>query len=251
MSKKIIITGATSGFGKAMAERFAQEGHELWLTGRREKRLQELKNQLKEKSVIRISDFDVRDRAAVEEFGIRVAREWETVDVLINNAGLAVGAVPLQEGKPDDWEVMIDTNLKGLLYMTRTIVPLMIAQKKGHIINIGSTAGKVAYQNGNVYCATKFGVDGLSQAMRIDFLPYGIKVTVINPGMAETEFSLVRYKGDTEKAKSVYEGYRPLIADEVADIAHYCVQLPENVCINDLTVTCIQQANSFYKFKAE
>ncbi|HET8573585.1 MAG TPA: SDR family NAD(P)-dependent oxidoreductase [Edaphocola sp.] len=251
MVKNIIITGATSGFGKAIAEKFALKGYTLWLTGRRAERLASLKKVLAESCEVHVSAFDVRSRKEVEAFQKEVAQRWARVDVLINNAGLALGSTTLDEGDPDDWDTMIDTNVKGLLYMTRAIVPMMVAQQGGHIVNIGSTAGKMVYQNGNVYCATKFAVDALSQTMRIDLLPHHIKVTSVNPGMAETEFSIVRYKGDAQKAGEVYEGFIPLAAGDIADIVDYCVGLPEHVCINDLTVTCTQQANSIYKIKKD
>ena len=171
------------------------------------------------------------------------------IDILVNNAGLASGLATIDEGDIDDWETMIDTNLKGLLYVTRQIAPMMRARAAGHIINIGSTAGKQVYKNGNVYCATKFAVDALNQAMRIDLLPYGIKVTAINPGMAETEFSLVRFHGDEERAKNMYTGINALQAEDIANIAWYCATLPPHVCINDLTVTCLTQATSVYAIK--
>lgn len=250
MPKNIIITGATSGFGKAIAEKLSSENNQLWLIGRRTERLEELEKSLSKKNVsVRYSTLDVRNKKAVKNFGEEVLKSWGKVDILINNAGLALGAKGLDEGDTDDWDIMIDTNMKGLLYMTRAISPMMRKEGKGHIVNVGSTAGKIVYQGGNVYCATKFAVDALSQAMRIDFLPYGIKVTSINPGMAETEFSIVRFKGDESKAKKVYEGFNPLVAKDVADIVDYCTSLPEHVCINDLTVTCTQQANSIYKLK--
>lgn len=251
MAKNIIITGATSGFGKAIAEKFAEEKHNLWLVGRRESRLLEMKSELEKKeATIQISRLDVRDKQKVADFGEQVKREWNGhVDILVNNAGLALGTGSVDAGNTDDWDTMIDTNIKGLLYVSRAIVPLMREQKRGHVINIGSTAGKVVYQGGNVYCATKFAVDALSQTMRIDLLPYHIKVTSINPGMAETEFSIVRYKGDENRAKEVYKGFLPLVAKDIADIVHYCSCQPEHVCINDLTVTCTQQANSVYKMK--
>lgn len=251
MTKNIIITGATSGFGQAIAERFAQKGHQLWLTGRRSERLEAFKKTLGEFCDIHVSAFDIRNRKEVEAFQQALARRWDKVDVLVNNAGLALGSSTLDEGDPDDWDTMIDTNVKGLLYMTKAIVPMMIARQSGHILNIGSTAGKMVYQNGNVYCATKFAVDALSQTMRIDLLPHHIKVTSINPGMAETEFSIVRYKGDIQKARDVYESFTPLEARDIAGIVDYCVNLPEHVCVNDLTVTCTQQANSVYKVKGE
>lgn len=252
MSKNIIVTGATSGFGRAIAEKFAEKENKIWLLGRRIDRLESLKKKLEQQGVsVQLTQLDVRNKQLVEAFGKKVRDTWKKVDILINNAGLALGTKPIDEANTEDWDIMIDTNIKGLLYMTRAISPIMNSQKSGHIINIGSTAGKVVYQGGNVYCATKFAVDALSQTMRIDLLPHRIKVTSINPGMAETEFSKVRFKGDEAQAKKVYQGFLPLSAADVADIVYYCTELPEHVCINDLTVTCIQQANSVYKLKAE
>ena len=246
----IIITGATSGFGKAIAEKFAEKGNQLWLIGRRKDRLENLQKTLSEKAdKVYSTAFDVRDKSAVVDFQQECTQQWQHIDVLINNAGLALGSTPIDEGNLDDWDTMIDTNIKGLLYMTHAISSVMRKQNEGHIFNIGSTAGKVVYQNGNVYCATKFAVDSLSQTTRIDLLPYNIKVTAINPGMAETEFSLVRFKGDEEKAKQAYEGFTPLYAADIADAVYYCAHLPKHVCINDLTITCTQQANSVYKIK--
>ncbi len=251
MGKTILITGATSGFGKAIAERFAKNGYTVCITGRREDRLQTLKGQLEQQygvSVITLC-FDVRDRKQVEAALTELKTQVKAIDILVNNAGLAAGLATIDEGNIDDWETMIDTNVKGLLYVTRQIAPLMKAQAYGHIINIGSTAGKQVYKNGNVYCATKFAVEALNQAMRIDLLPYGIKVTAINPGMAETEFSLVRFKGDADRARGVYADLNPLRAEDIADIAWYCATLPPHVCINDLTVTCLTQASGFYSIK--
>lgn len=251
MSKTILITGATAGFGRAIAERFAREGHTVCITGRREERLAELKQELEQQfktKVITLS-FDVRNRDEVNSALSELKNQVDRIDVLVNNAGLASGLATIDEGDVDDWEVMIDTNVKGLLYVTRQIAPMMREQASGHIFNIGSTAGKVVYRNGNVYCATKFAVDALTQATRIDLLPYGIKVTGINPGMAETEFSLVRFKGDEQRAKNVYNDLNPLRAEDIADIVWFCSSLPAHVCINDLTVTCLTQANSFYSIK--
>jgi 3-hydroxy acid dehydrogenase/malonic semialdehyde reductase len=247
---KIIITGATSGFGKAIAESLAKEGkHELWLVGRRGDRLQAIQENLEQtyQTVVHTSVVDVQQKNEVNQWAASVNSNWKHVDVLINNAGLALGMATVDKGSTDDWDTMIDTNIKGLLYVTRAIAPLMTSQRKGHIINMGSTAGKVAYANGNVYCATKFAVDALSQSMRIDLLPHNIKVTSINPGMAETEFSLVRFKGDLDKAAKTYDGFKALQAEDIAQAVHFCVHLPEHVCINDLTITCTQQANSIYK----
>lgn len=244
----ILITGATSGFGKAIAEKFAGPGNQLWITGRRKDRLEEIKKNLEEKqATVYISEMDVRDKKSVAAVIEAVHAQWDTIDLLVNNAGLALGMSSIEEGDTDDWDTMIDTNVKGLLYVTRAVAPLMRAQRSGHIINIGSTAGKVAYQNGNVYCATKFAVDALSQTMRIDLLPYNIKVTAINPGMAETEFSLVRFKGNETQAQKTYDGFLPLRAEDIADAVYYCATLPPHVCINDMTITCTQQANSIYK----
>ncbi|WP_118950710.1 SDR family NAD(P)-dependent oxidoreductase [Taibaiella helva] len=245
---KILITGATSGFGKAIAERFALPGNELWITGRRTERLDLLQQGLEQKGItVRTSGLDVRDKQMVNTLADAVGKEWGGVDILVNNAGLALGVSSIDEGDTADWDDMIDTNVKGLLYVTRAIAPMMRQQQSGHIINIGSTAGKVVYQNGNVYCATKFAVDAISQSARIDLLPYRIKVTSINPGMAETEFSLVRFKGDAARAGQVYNGFEALRAEDIADTVYYCATLPPHVCINDLTITCTQQANSIYK----
>lgn len=245
---KILITGATSGFGKAIAEKFAFPGNEVWITGRRTERLEDIQQALSQKgALVKISTLDVRDKQDVLELAAAVEQQWGSADLLVNNAGLALGVSGIDEGNTQDWDDMIDTNVKGLLYMTRAIAPLMRRQGSGHIINIGSTAGKVVYQNGNVYCATKFAVDAISQSARIDLLPYGIKVTSINPGMAETEFSLVRFKGDAGKAEKVYDGFDVLSAEDIADTVYYCATLPPHVCINDLTITCTQQANSVYK----
>lgn len=245
----IFVTGATSGFGLAIARRFAAGGYNLIIAGRREERLRSLKEELESAHNVSVTIlvFDVRDKAAVNR-AIESLGE-KNVDILVNNAGLAAGLTTIDDGDTDDWDQMIDTNVKGLLYTTRTILPRMKARCSGHIINIGSTASKVVYKNGNVYCATKFAVDALNQAMRIELLPYSIKVTAINPGAAETEFSLVRFKGDSERAAGVYEGFQPLRAEDVADAAWYCANLPAHVCINDLTLTCLTQANSMYNIK--
>jgi 3-hydroxy acid dehydrogenase / malonic semialdehyde reductase len=251
MSKTILITGATAGFGRAIAERFAREGFTICITGRREERLAEIKEELEQQYKVKVITltFDVRDRDEVTRAIGELKKQVDRIDVLVNNAGLASGMSTIDEGDIDDWEVMIDTNVKGLLYVTRQIAPMMREQASGHIFNIGSTAGKLVYRNGNVYCATKYAVEALTQAMRIDLLPYGIKVTGINPGMAETEFSLVRFKGDEQRAKNVYSDLNPLRAEDIADIIWFCASLPPHVCINDLTVTCLTQANSYYTIK--
>ncbi len=251
MNKTVFITGATSGFGKAIATRFAAEGCDLVITGRRTERLAALQQELQAqyKVTIHTLAFDVRDNNAVTAAICSIAGKVPAIDILVNNAGLASGLSSIEEGDTSDWDVMIDTNVKGLLYVTRQIAPMMKARASGHIINIGSTAGKQAYKNGNVYCATKYAVDALNQSMRIDLLPYGIKVTAINPGMAETEFAMVRFKGDEARAASVYEGVNPLTREDIADAAWYCASLPPHVCINDLTMTCLTQANAFYSIK--
>lgn len=251
MNKIVFITGASSGFGKAFAEKFAANGHSLILNGRRKDRLNEIKQELETKydSRILILPFDVQDKKAVHEAIESIPSEWRNIELLINNAGLALGRDYFEEASMDDWETMIDTNLKGLLYVSKAVVPIMIDNRKGHIINIGSTAGKEVYDRGNVYCATKHAVDAISKAMRIDLLRHAIKVTAIHPGAAETEFSIVRFKGNTEAAGKVYEGYKPLVADDIAEVAYFCATLPPHVCINDLVMTCTSQANSIYLHK--
>jgi len=246
MTKTIFITGATSGIGKACAVKFAQNNYNLIITGRRQERLTELANDLTSAYSIKVLTlaFDVRDKDAVAKAISTLTAEWKKIDILVNNAGLAVELLPVNEGLLDDWERMIDTNIKGLLYVSRNIIPLMIENGNGHIINIGSIAGKEVYPNGNVYCATKHAVDALTKAMRMDLLNYGIKVTQIAPGAVETEFSLVRFKGDAAKAGSVYKGYTPLNAGDVADAVYYVSSLPSHVNINDLNIMPLAQANT-------
>lgn len=245
------ITGATSGFGQAIALRLAKKGYNLVITGRRKPLLESLAKEICEKNNVNIyiSNYDVRDLETVKEAIENLPENWKKIDILVNNAGLAVGLSSIQNGDIDDWERMIDTNIKGLLYVSRHIAPLMIKQGHGHIINIGSIAGKEVYPNGNVYCATKHAVDALTKAMRIDMLPHKIKVTQIAPGAAETEFSLVRFKGDKQAADNVYKGFQPLTGDDVADVVDYVVSLPSHVCLNDIVMTCLAQANAsnFYK----
>jgi NADP-dependent 3-hydroxy acid dehydrogenase YdfG len=251
MGKIICITGATSGFGKAMAEKFAKEGNHVIITGRRKERLDALKAELESGwgvSCVTLP-FDIRDRQACMAAIEGLEPSWQAIDVLVNNAGGAWGRDRADEASLDDWDAMIDTNVKGLMYMTKAILPHMTGRKKGHIINIGSIAGKEPYENGNGYNAAKFAVDGFSRALRIDLLPFQIKVTHIAPGAAETEFSMVRFKGDTEKAEAVYKGYQPLSAADVADIVFYTTTLPAHVCINDLVVTPTAQANSYNIFR--
>jgi NADP-dependent 3-hydroxy acid dehydrogenase YdfG len=246
MGKTIFITGATSGFGKASALIFAEKGHHLIITGTRKDRLDILSKTIQNKYDVKVTTlcFDVRNNEEVVAAVNSLSNK--KIDVLINNAGLASGLNKIQDGFLDDWEKMIDTNIKGLLYVSKAIIPLIIKQQSVHIINIGSTAGKEAYEKGNVYCATKHAVDALSKSMRIDLLGKGIKVSQICPGAAETEFSEVRLHGDTEKAKKVYEGYEPMSAKDVASIIYYVTTLPKNLCINDLIVTSLSQASSHY-----
>jgi Short-chain alcohol dehydrogenase of unknown specificity len=251
MNKTILVTGATSGFGKAIAEIFAKNGYDVCITGRRAERLEAIQQQLQSDYgvIVYTLQFDVRDKKQVETAINKLKSEVDKIDILVNNAGLAAGMSSIEEGDTEDWDTMIDTNIKGLLYVTRQILPMMKERCSGHVINIGSTAGKVAYKNGNVYCATKFAVDALNQSMRIDLLPYGIKVTGINPGAAETEFSLVRYKGDQERADNVYKGFNPLKAEDIAEVAYFAASMPPHMCINDITLTCLTQANSLYNIK--
>jgi len=248
MKRIAFITGATSGIGKATAELFAENGLNLILTGRRARLLNEFCEELKNKYKVKVLplSFDVRERNRVAETINNLEPAWKKIDILVNNAGLASGLSPIQEGDIDDWEKMIDTNIKGLLYVSRAVMPLMIRNKSGHIVNIASTAGKEVYENGNVYCATKHAVDALSKAMRIDMLKDGIKVTSINPGLVKTGFSTVRFHGDEEKAKVPYKGLKPLLGSDVANVIWFAVNLPPDVNINDLVLTATAQANSFY-----
>ena len=251
MEKNILITGASSGFGLATARKFAKNGWNIIFCGRREQRIRELEEELKSMSNIKFLGLvlDVRNRNDVESTIARLPRAFSTLDVLINNAGLAAGLDLFDEAELDDWEQMIDTNIKGLLYMSRACLPLLKQSNAPHIINIGSTAAKNIYERGNVYCASKAAVDALSQSMRIDLLKHQIKVTAIHPGAAETEFSTVRFKGDNNKASAVYKGFTPLNAEDIADIIYYCATLPKHVCINDLVVTPTMQANAHYIHK--
>jgi NADP-dependent 3-hydroxy acid dehydrogenase YdfG len=248
MSKTILITGATSGFGEAMAHVFAAAGNKLIVTGRNETLLATLKETLvaKHNASVHALCFDVQNKEAVFAAINSIPAAFKNIDVLINNAGLALGRDAFQDANLDDWETMIDTNVKGLLYVSKAVLPLLIQNKKAHIINIGSTAGVEVYKEGNVYCASKHAVAAISKSMRIDLLPQHIKVTAIHPGAAETNFSNTRFKGDEAKAAAVYEGYKALEAVDVANVAYYVTTLPDHVCINELVVTCTSQANSFY-----
>ena len=245
-----MITGATSGFGRAIAVKFAKNGYNIIITGRRKDRLDELEKELTNPDSRVLSlNFDVRNKSEVASVINNLPEEWKAIDILVNNAGLAAGLSHIDDGDTDDWDQMIDTNVKGLLYVTREVAPFMVARNRGHIFNISSIAGKDVYENGNVYCATKSAVDALSKAMRIDLLKHSIRITNIAPGMAETEFSIVRFKGDSEKAEAVYDGVRALTAEDIADIVYFCATLPEHVCINDLSVTPTQQAAVGKMFK--
>ena len=246
-----LITGATSGFGKAIAEKFAANKYDVIITGRRNDLLQQVAENIRKKYAVNVLalNFDVRDKEAVTDHIGSLLNNWQSIDVLVNNAGLALGKDYFDEANMDDWETMIDTNVKGLLYVSRAVIPYMDNRKKGHIINIGSVAAKEIYEKGNVYCATKNAVEAISHGMRIDLLRHKIKVTAIHPGAAETEFSIVRFKGDKNAAGAVYEGYKALTAEDVADVTFYCANLPDHVCINDLTLTPTAQADAFYFYK--
>ena len=246
MNKIALITGATSGIGRAVADIFAENKYNLIVTGRRNERLQELKAALEQQHGIGVLAlcFDVRDNDEVVRNIASLPVEWRNIDVLVNNAGLAVGLNHIQDGVLDDWERMIDTNIKGLLYVTRAVSPLMIARNSGHIVNICSVAGKEVYENGNVYCATKHAVDALSKAMRIDMLGHNIKVTNVCPGAVETEFSIVRFKGDTQRAAGTYRGIEPLTGRDIAECIYFAVSLPQHVCINDMMIMPTAQADS-------
>ena len=247
MSKIILVTGASSGFGKAIATKFAAGGWNVIITGRRKEKLDELAKALEANYGIKTLSlvFDVQDKKAVFDNLQNLPSEWQAINILVNNAGLALGRDSFENANLDDWETMIDTNVKGLLYASKAVLPMLI-KEKGHIINIGSTAGKEVYKDGNVYCASKHAVDAISKAQRIDLLQYQIKVTAIHPGAADTEFSVVRFKGDAEKAKAVYTGYTPLMAEDIAETVWYVANTPAHVCINDLVITCTAQANSMY-----
>lgn len=242
-----LITGASSGFGWATARKLAEKGYNLILSGRRAERLQELEAELHNMfgTKCRLLVLDIRDKKTVFEQVQSLENHWQSIDLLINNAGLALGRDFFDEADMDDWETMIDTNLKGVIYMTRAVLPYMIAHKKGHIINMVSIAGKEIYEKGNVYCASKHALDALSRSMRVDLLRHGIKVTAIHPGAADTEFSIVRFKGDAEKADAVYKGFQPLGAEDIAETIWFCASQPAHVCINDLEITCTAQANAY------
>jgi 3-hydroxy acid dehydrogenase / malonic semialdehyde reductase len=252
MKKTALITGATSGIGKAVATELAGQGYRIILTGRRADRLEDLAGELKSKFSTEVLPlcFDVRDRKKVAEVFASLPDNWDKIDVLVNNAGLAAGLDLIQESDIDDWEQMIDTNVKGLLYVSRAVAPKMIKAGSGHIVNISSIAGHQVYEKGHVYCATKHAVEAITQGLRIDLLKHGIKVSAISPGMVETEFSLIRFKGDSEKAANVYKGLIPLTAADVADAIGYMVSRPAHVCINEMFIMPTAQANAYYTHRS-
>ena len=251
MNKIVLITGATAGIGRACAEKFAAAKYNLIITGRRSERLTELSSTLEKQFGISVLPlcFDVQDKDAVANAFGDLPGRWKKIDILVNNAGLALGRDSFEDADMNDWETMLNTNVHGLLYVSKAVLPFMLEQKKGHIINLGSVAGKEVYEKGNVYCASKFAVDAITRAMRIDLLKNNIKVTGIHPGAVETEFSLVRFKGEEKTARSAYAGFTPLTAEDIADTIFYCAGLPDHVCINDLVITCTQQAGTYYFHK--
>ncbi len=244
MKKIVLITGATSGIGLACARKFAENGDKLILTGRNEHRLNEIRKELTEKgSDVLTLAFDVRDREKAAKYIQELPAEWQEIDVLVNNAGLALGLEPEYEGSMDDWETMIDTNIKGLLTMTRLVVPGMVARNRGHIINVGSVAGDAAYAGGNVYCATKAAVKALSDGLRIDVANTAIRVTNLKPGLVETNFSNIRFHGDNDRAATVYKGIKPLTGDDIADVAVFAANAPEHVQIAEVLILATHQAS--------
>ncbi len=242
----VLVTGATSGIGKATAEIFARNGHDLIITGRRADRLNKLAGDLKEEYKVKVHtlNFDVRKRDEVKKQIASIPADFKNIDILVNNAGLASGLSTIQDGDIEDWEKMIDTNVKGLLYITKEVANLMISRKSGHIINVGSVAGKEVYANGNVYCASKHAVDALNKGMRIDLLQHNIKVSAIHPGMVETEFSIVRFHGDEDKAKKIYQGLKPLTGEDIAESIYWMANRPAHVNINEMIIMPTAQANA-------
>ena len=244
MDKIVLITGATSGIGLACARKFAENGDKLILAGRNEHRLAEIRKELAEKDTeVLTLAFDVRDREKARQYISELPDEWQKIDVLVNNAGLALGLEPEYEGDPDEWETMIDTNIKGLLTMTRLIVPGMVERNSGHIINVGSVAGDAAYAGGNVYCATKAAVKALSDGLRIDVANTAIRVTNLKPGLVETNFSNIRFHGDNDRAANVYKGIKPLTGDDIADVAVYAANAPAHVQIAEVLILATHQAS--------
>ena len=248
MNRNVLVTGATSGIGKACAEKFAEAKDNLIITGRRTDRLEELSEQLHAAYNVQVHtlQFDVQDRAAVFSSIASLPPEWDHVDILINNAGLALGRDYFEEANMDDWDTMLNTNVHGLIYVSRAVLPLLMKKRGSHIVNVGSIAGKQVYEKGNVYCGSKAAVDAISHSMRIDLLRHNIKVTAIHPGAVETEFGIVRFKGDTATAAKAYEGLTPLTGSDIADVIFYTCNLPAHVCINDLVITPLQQADAIY-----
>lgn len=245
--KTAFVTGATSGFGRAIALRLAKLGYNLVITGRRKELLDSLLKEIKEKYTVEVAslNFDVRDKMACDQAVYSLPENFRAIDLLVNNAGLAAGASPFDESDLEDFERMIDTNVKGLLYITKLIVPDMKERKSGHIVNISSIAGIEVYPGGHVYCASKHAVNAITKGLRIDLVKYGIRVSSISPGMAETEFSIVRYHGDEEKAKAVYKGLEPLTAEDIADTLEFIVTRPAHVMINDIQINPSRQANTY------
>ena len=250
--KTALITGATSGIGKAIALRLAKEKYSLILTGRRSERLEDLKNEVEQDYQIKVLTlcFDVRVYEQVDQAISTLPDEWKTIDILINNAGLAAGLDPIHTASRNDWDQMIDTNIKGLLYVTRVVSPGMVARRSGHIVNLGSIAGKTIYPNGSVYCATKHAVKALNEGMRMDLLPYGIRVTEIAPGAVNTEFSLVRFKGDQQRADQVYDGFISLVAEDIAEAIFYAVSQPPHINVQDVLILPTAQANAMMIHKS-
>lgn len=246
MKKIILITGATSGIGKATAYKFAENAYDLIITGRRQDRLEQLSSEISNKYNVKVLPlcFDVRKEEEVFSAINGLDSDWKNISILLNNAGLALGLNPIQDGDTEDWDAMIDTNIKGLLYMSKAVSNLMIQNGFGHIINVGSIAGKEAYANGNVYSATKHAIEGLTKGMRLDLFSHGIKVSQVAPGAVETEFSNVRFKGDDERANNVYKGYKPLTGEDIADAIYYIANVPDHVNINDLLIMPMAQANA-------
>ncbi len=242
--RTVLITGATSGIGESTARLLAKNNYHLILCGRRLDKLEKLKSELIKTTQVTTLSFDVRDKVSVKKELQSLTGPWAKIDVLINNAGNAHGLDPIQSGSIEDWDAMMDINVKGLLYVSREVIPAMTKQKSGHIINIGSVAGKEVYPNGNVYCASKFAVDALTKGIRMDLNSFGIKVTSINPGLVETEFALVRFKGDIQKASSVYKGIKPLTGPDIADIILYVLSAPPHVLLADITVYPTAQASA-------
>ncbi len=245
-SEIVFITGASSGIGEACAIKFAREGYSLIINGRRKDRIDQLASKLEKDYKVNVKAlvFDVRDKESVNHQISSLPEEWTAIDILINNAGLALGLSDIHEGDTRDWEQMIDTNVKGLLYVSKAVIPKMISRGKGQIINIGSIAAKETYLKGNVYCATKHAVESLSQAMRMELLPHNIRVSLVNPGAVNTEFSQVRFKGDKNKAENVYKGYKPLGGEDIAECVYFCTRLPDHVNINDMLIMPAAQATA-------